>query len=430
MNPKLAETLRAIQTKSDEVKGIWDEAGDELPTGEVKQRIMTLNHEIEELEHKASEMREVAELRAANEARQRWLTEPANRIPQPGGGDGRIPAKAVVDVARMTYGERFVNDPAFKAYIAQIAPGGYVNDKTRVTSPAVLFGGEFTKALVTGASDTSAGALVFNDIKPLVNLPVRPLTIRDIITQGTTNSDTVEYPQVTGFTNNAAPVAEATAVSGGSGSKPESDLALVKVTAPVKTIAHWIPATKRALSDAGQIRTIIDTFLRYGLEEELEDQIVSGSGSGENFTGILNFTGTTAQAWDTNILTTTRKARTLVRTTGRARATAYPLAPADWETIDLLQDNEARYFFGGPAVLGNPRLWGLPVVESEALTAGTGLVGDFRQCVLWDREAASIMVSDSHMDFFTRNMVAILAELRAAFGIFRPAAIVEMDLTA
>jgi HK97 family phage major capsid protein len=119
-----------------------------------------------------------------------------------------------------------------------------------------------------------------------------------------------------------------------------------------------------------------------------------------------------------------------VRVTGRARPTAYILNPTEWETIDLLQDNEGRYFFGGPSVLGTPRLWGLPVVESEAMTAGVGVVGDMRQCVLWDREAASIMASDSHMDFFTRNMVAILAELRAAFGIFRPAAIVEMDLTA
>jgi HK97 family phage major capsid protein len=140
--------------------------------------------------------------------------------------------------------------------------------------------------------------------------------------------------------------------------------------------------------------------------------------------------GTQSQAWDTNLLTTTRRARTKVRVVGRAQATAYLLHPNDWEDIDLLQDNEARYFFGGPSVLGNPRLWGLPVVESEGVTEGFGYVGDFRTCVLWDREQASIQVSNSHSDFFIRNMVAILAELRAAFGCLRPVAIVEMDLTA
>ncbi len=70
------------------------------------------------------------------------------------------------------------------------------------------------------------------------------------------------------------------------------------------------------------------------------------------------------------------------------------------------------------------------MVESEGATAGIGYVGDFRKCVLWDREQGSIQVSDSHSDFFIRNMVAILAELRAAFGCVQPNALVEIDLTA
>jgi HK97 family phage major capsid protein len=229
---------------------------------------------------------------------------------------------------------------------------------------------------------------------------------------------------------NAAPVAEATATSGGTGAKPESGLALEKVTTNVKTIAHWVPATKRALSDAGQIRTLIDSFLRYGLEEELEDQMVNGDGTGENFTGFSNVTGLGSQAYDTSLIVTSRKARTKVKTEGRAMANGYLMHPLDWEAFDLLKDGEDRYYFGGPLALGNPRLWGLPVIESEAATQGVGYVGDFRQLVLWDREQASIRVSDSHSDFFVRNLVAILGESRHAFGVFRPAAIIEIDLTA
>jgi HK97 family phage major capsid protein len=111
-------------------------------------------------------------------------------------------------------------------------------------------------------------------------------------------------------------------------------------------------------------------------------------------------------------------------------ANAYLMHPLDWEAFDLLKDGEDRYYFGGPTVLGNPRLWGLPVIESEACTQGVGFVGDFRQVIIWDREQTTIRMSDSHSDFFVRNMVAILAELRAAMGVFRPAAIVELDLTA
>lgn len=337
-----------------------------------------------------------------------------------------------------TPGDRFVDSDEWKEFVERVAPNGVFSEKKQFgTSPSVsvpgLLPGRRTGAtLITGDSSTSAGAFIVNDVYPGL-FPQglqRPLTLRDIVTNGRTSSDTVEFVQLTSQTNAAAPVAEATATSGASGTKPESALALAKVTTVVKTIAHWIPATKRALADAGQLRTLIDAFLRYGLEEELEDQIMNGDGTGENFTGIANTSGIQAQAWDTNILTTTRKARTKVRTVGRAVPTAYVFHPTDWETIDLLQDNEARFYGAGPFGLSPARLWGLPVVESEAQTAGQGHVGDFRKCVLWDREQASVSASDSHSDFFIRNMVALLAELRAAFGIVQPNAIVEIDLTA
>jgi len=368
-------------------------------------------------------------------ANQRVRTEPAAAAASGDGlPDTREQAVAASQIDRRSLGQRFAESDEWRAFVKAVAPNGFSEKQRFGASPAVQFDHLLRPmgALITGASDTSAGAFVVNDVYPGAYPQglQRPLTIRDVVTQGTTDSDTVEYVRITSQTNAAAPTAEATATSGASGTKPESTLALAKVTETVKTIAHWIPATKRALSDAGQLRTLIDSFLRYGLEEELEDQMVNGDGTGENFTGINNISGVQAQAWDTNILTTTRKGRTKVRTVGRAVPTAYLFNPSDWETLDLLQDNEARYYFGGPLQLGTPRLWGLPVVESEAVTAGLGYVGDFRKCVLWDREQASIQVSDSHSDFFIRNMVAILAEMRAAFGCVQPNALVELDLTA
>jgi HK97 family phage major capsid protein len=330
-----------------------------------------------------------------------------------------------------TLGQAFAKSHQLGSLLKQY-PNGRIPERAVVNSAP--FG---AKTLITSGSDTSAGAMIQPDYRGLqVGLDIfqRPLTIRNLITNGTTSSDTVEYVRVTSITNNAAPVAESTttadpgSMTAANGVKPESALALAKVTETVRTIAHWLPATTRALSDAGQIRTLIDQFLRYGIEEELEDQMINGSGSGEDFTGISNVSGVQAQAWDTDILTTTRKARTLVRTVGRSVPTAYVMNPADWETIDLLQDNEARYYFGGPIRLGQPTLWGLPVVESEAVPEGTAYVADWRKAVLWDREQATITVSNSHANFFIRNMVAILAEMRAAFGVLQPSAFVEIDM--
>lgn len=355
----------------------------------------------------------------------------------------RTPAGLIVPDGKTSLGETFVKSAEYAALMAG-APNGSFGQKQRVQSMPVGF-----KSLVTGASDTSAGALVQNDMRGLLvgsEAFQRPLTLRDVVTPGTTTSDTVEYVRMTSFTNNAAPTAEATSSAAptapasvpgalvnnaGGGYKPESALAAVKVTTPVRTVSHWIPITKRALSDPAQIKTLIDNFLRYGLEEELEDQMISGDNTGENFEGLGNVSGVQAQAWDTNALTTLRKAKTKVRTVGRSVANAYLLNPADLETVDLLQDNEGRYYFGGPGGVGSASvLWGLPVIETEAVPAGVGYVGDFRKAILWDREQASVTMTDSHADFFVRNIVAILAEMRAAFGVIQPNAFVEIDLTA
>lgn len=352
-------------------------------------------------------------------------------------GEKRSPSGLHVVTGGKSLGEHYTESDEYRQMMSSV-PGGRFGKQHRVSSRPVgyerlLAPKSGQKALVTGLSDTSGGAFVPNDYLGLqvgMNAFQRPLMLRDLVTNGTTQSDMVEYVRITATTNAAAPTAEATTTS--NGTKPESALTTAKVTTPVRTIAHWIPITKRALSDAAQVRTLIDNFLQYGLEEELEDQMIAGDGTGENFTGIASTSGVQAQAWDTNALTTLRKAKTKVRTVGRAIPTGYVLNPSDVEMLDLLTDNENRYYFGGPSgtiEMGAQPLWNLPVIESEAVPAGTAYVGDWRLAILWDREQSSITVSDSHASFFVQNLVAILAELRAAFGIVQPSAFVSVDLT-
>jgi HK97 family phage major capsid protein len=340
-----------------------------------------------------------------------------------------------------TLADRFLEGPGYEHFKSHM--GGKIAGKQRFDLPSTMVGG--FKALVTGASGTSAGALVTNDnLGFLGGLQLRRPTIRDVITVGTTGSDTVEYARLTSTTNNAAPVPEATtsatpglgnvavgAYTDAHGVKPESAMVFEVVTESVKTIAHFIPATNRALSDAGQLRTLIDTFLRTGLELEVEDQVVNGDGTGQNFTGILTVSGTQAQAWDTDLFVTTRKAITKLETLPDGVVpTAWLFNPADDERIDLATDANDRFYGNGPFGTGPRTLWGVPRISTPVVPAGTGILGDFRYAVLWDREEATITATNSHNDWFVRNLVAILAELRAAFGILRPNAFVEVDLTA
>jgi HK97 family phage major capsid protein len=358
-------------------------------------------------------------------------------------GEKQAPAAFRQPSKLKTLGEMFVESEQYKALMKQF-PSGTISRDARVQSAPLG-----VKALITGAGDTSGGAFVTPDRQADVEmLGRRPLTVRDLISVRQTDSDTVEFVQQLTQLNAADVVAEATSaaaptapgsagplvLNAGGGYKPEGSMTFEVVTATVKTIAEWVPATKRGLADASQLRGLIDQELRDDLAEAEEDEIVNGSGTGEHLTGIMNTSGIQTQAYSATVtdldplLETTLKGKTKVKTVGRSIASGYMLNPADWEKIQLarLAKNPQNEAVAGAI----PTLHGLPVVESEAITAGEGLVGDFRKAVLWDREQAAISATDSHSDFFIRNLVAILGEERVAFGVLRPKAFVKLDLTA
>ncbi|AEN79867.1 major capsid protein [Mycobacterium phage Jamie19] len=333
-----------------------------------------------------------------------------------------------------------VESPEFKAMLKPFS-GGQIPSKARIQSDPIK-----VKSLFTGASSTSAGAFVVNDRTDIVEMLGRkPLTIRNLVANRRTTSDAVEFVRETSHTNNAAPVAEATSAAAptapagedggelvlatGGGYKPEGAWAFEVVTTNVKTIAEWVPVTRRALADVAQLEGLINDELSKDVAEAEENQILNGNGSGENFTGINNTSGVQTQSWSTDFFTTTRKAITKARTVGRVNPTAWVLNPEDAEALDLLKDGENRYYYGGPQFIGQRTLWGVPVVESESQAKGTGLLGDFGKAVIWDREDTTVTMTDSHADFFVRNLIAILAEERLAFGVTRPTAFVKVTLS-
>lgn len=362
--------------------------------------------------------------------------------PPAGGGNGGL---HVVRGGK-SVGQRFVESDAWQRVLKQ-APGGNFGKDQRVSSDPVGF-----KDLLTGGDhDESAGVTVDPDRLGVQVGPdafQRPLTLRQLVTNGRTGSDTVEYSRFLSMTSGAATVPEAvTAEPIGSGTpavtpeqaglKPQSAFTMGRKTAVVKAIANWIPITKRAVSDAAQLLTLIDNFLLYNLEEELENQMLNGDDVGENFEGIANVSGVQLQAYSVDKLVTTRRAKTKVRLIGRRNPNGWVLNPVDVEELSLIRDrsggtdNTGQFFWGGPASAGGTStLWGLPVIENETVPAGVGYVGDWTRAILWDREQASVTASDSHQDFFTRNLVAILAEMRAAFGVVQPNAFVKIDLSA
>jgi len=332
--------------------------------------------------------------------------------------------------AKGSFGEQFVKDERFQSWLKQVAPNGRIPESMKgINSPTVEIKGLNLKTLVTGGGATSGGAFIVNEDTGIYEpLGRYPTSVLDLVARRQTESDAIEFVRQTAQVTQAAPTAESTSTASG-GDKPEGAVTFERVTVNVETIPVWVPATKRALSDASQLRGIIDDEIRADILEELDNQILNGTGSTPQFDGIYHLSGVLGQSYSTDIITTTRKAITNLLTNGKVKPTAWVMHPNDWETIDLLKDGDNRYYRGGPFMAGPKTLWRIPVVESFHATEGTPILGNWNKAVIWDREQTTISVSDSHSDFFIRNMVAILGELRAAFGVLKPSAFVEVTLS-
>jgi HK97 family phage major capsid protein len=336
---------------------------------------------------------------------------------------------------RVTPGEQFVRSVAY----LEAKNRGLLNSSlNRLEFGAPLSDGTSLlewKATLAGSVSTSGGALVPTDVRStVVDILFKEITVLDLIPRLQTESDAIEYIRQTTQTLNVSFVPEATgsALTGTDGRKPESTLGYENVTAYVRTAATWLPVTNRLLADAPAIRGMINSQLLMGVTQAVEQGVISGDGTGENLTGILNTSGIqTFGKGSMNEVDAIFHARTLCRTGSKLAPTGVVMNPVDYEQVRLLRENAAsatlgQYLMGPPNTLGVPTVFGLPVVESENVPENTVVVANWSQgSSLFDREQSAIRVGLVN-DQFVRNQQTILAEQRLAFVVWRPSAFVRI----
>lgn len=304
-----------------------------------------------------------------------------------------------------SFGEQVVESDAFKNFKAGGARGNFSVEVKAVTSAA-------------------AGAL----IRPLyetevVSIPRQRMTVRDLLPVVPITTSSVDYPKQLTRTNLAAPVAE-------SAVKPYSDYAWTNATAPVRTIAHLAKLARQAMDDAPRLVAEVDSEMRYGLGLVEEAQILNGNGVGQNLNGIV----TQATAYAAPIAVPSPTSIDMIRLAMLQAALAlYPadgivLNEADWAFIELIKTTDGAYLFANPQGQVQPRLWGLPVVATPAMTIDKFLVGSFRfGATLYDRMGVEVLISTENVDDFEKNLATMRAEERIALAVKRPASFIYGD---
>jgi HK97 family phage major capsid protein len=295
-------------------------------------------------------------------------------------------------------------------------------------------GERFSSALDVKATLTTAaggaGLLQVQYLPGMTNVLFQRLTIADLIPSGQASGNSIIYMKESSVTNAAAAVAEG-------GTKPSSDINYSQVTETFKKVANVLKISDEMLQDVPYVQSQVSGRLVYFVQQQEEAQLLSGSGAGANLTGILNRSGLTAaqaKGTDTNA-DAIFKEITKIRTSAFVDPSAIVLNPTDWQLLRLAKDSQGQYYAGGPftgaygnEVSGNDRgnlasgqmLWGLPVVVTTAMTAGTALIGAFDTCAqVFRKGGITVEFTNSNEDDFKNNLIAIRAEERLALAVYR-----------
>lgn len=316
-------------------------------------------------------------------------------------------AKQVVE----SVGQQVISAEALKTFAASVAAS------QRISIPVKA-------ALLTA---NVPGNIVAPDRLPGIDTaPKQRLFIRDLIAPGTTASNTIYWVQQTGFTNNAAAVAENT-------TKPYSNIEFAEKITPVRTIAHLFKASKQILDDFAQLQSQVDAEMRFGLKYVEEQEILFGDGTGAHLEGIIPQASAFSAAFQVenqNGIDDLRLAM-LQAQLARFPASGHVLHFIDWAKIELTKDTLGRYILANPAALTGPTLWGLPVVATEATAfQGKFLTGAFSAgAQIFDREETNVVISTENADDFEKNMITIRCEERLALAVKRPEAFVYGSFT-
>ena len=194
-------------------------------------------------------------------------------------------------------------------------------------------------------------------------------------------------------------------------------------TVALSKIAGFIKETDELLTDWAFLESAIRGRLTYEFNKAVEEFLI----------GTLLATSGVQVGQSTISFDNILKAKQAVRNETGYAADAILINPTDLEALLLTKDSNLQYLLGGPAYgsygngayAANPRIWGLPVVESNSVTAGQAIVGAFKagsSVVTKAGEGQRVEVANTDADDFEYNRVTVRIEERMALATRVPAA--------
>jgi HK97 family phage major capsid protein len=338
--------------------------------------------------------------------------------------DAPMGEPTVAPTVAKSMGEAFVKSDGYRALKDRGMQGtwstGPVSFGEKLTdggSPAL------TVESITGASGTLP---LQPQVAPMVGPVEEPLKVADLFAQGTATQNSIVYLEETttqtllgnqpysGMSSLAKTTAEGTA-------KPAVYIDFTKRTTSIEKIAAFLPISDEMLEDEPQIASYINSRLSVFVRQAEEAYVMNkllGSGVATADRSNLGI-GSANVVFDqiaAGIYT--------IQTGAGLEPDGIVIHPLDfWKLATSKDATNGQYFSGGPYAAPARNPWGVRVVVTREAILGQPLVGAFREgATLWRKGGLSVEASNSHSDYFRKNLTALRAEERLGLTVLRPSA--------
>lgn len=314
---------------------------------------------------------------------------------------------------KLTKGAEFINSNVFKNFEKSNFKGHVNYEFTKDAPLTNNLGTPYSVGTIGGVSDQG-----------FVEDPKAILNIENLFAHAPIADNTFLYMPLT-VTSNAEFVAEGS-------DKPETTFKVDAKTGQVKTIATWTKVSEQLFADKSQLINILDNNLTHAVDVTVQNQLISGDGTGENLSGISktgNYTDyVTSSGTATNTVDLLRNVAFKMRGENIDNLTIV-LNWSDWSALLGLKSTTNEYLINGILDPVKQTIYGIPVVLSSAMTAGKFAMGNFKMGgIVFDKTSMALEI-DRAGDDFTKNLITIRAERRLGFAVVQPKAICYGDLT-
>ena len=314
---------------------------------------------------------------------------------------------------------------SFKGALNEAINEGAIDGLRNGTTKAARFE---VKADMTTA-DNYTGEVIPADRVPGYKFdPTRLVHMRQLIPQGSTASDVVRYVKESAYTNGVAPKAEGTAVA-------QSDFDFTATDANVQKIGTYFRLSEEMLNDTPQLTSYLSARAPEKLLEVEDTQILNGNGTAPNLSGIITDAADFAAGGFANAIESANEFDVLTVALNQLALANYAadyimINPTDFHKILLLKSSQNEYLVKDWNQGLQPRINGVPVVLSTAVTSDKYVLGNFGMGTqLWIRDNVGVEFSREDSTNFRDGFVTVRVQERVALTNYLPNAFVNGDFS-